>query len=220
MSKCKVCHVEIKDESSICPLCHNVIEQNENSENVYPDVRVFTRKMRMVSNVFLLFTIVIAAVVTYINYEYTRGMWWSFIVDAALLYVYLILRFLVLGNSGYRTKMIWMTLISIMYLILVDWVTGYRGWALNLVLPGGILLLDLGILVLMFVNFRNWQSYLPLQIWMMVCSLVPMLFCVLHWITIPILSVVAFGVSLFLFLGTLIIGDRRARTELKRRFHI
>ena len=169
MSKCKVCHVEIKDESSICPLCHNVIEQNENSENVYPDVRVFTRKMRMVSNVFLLFMIVIAAVVTYINYEFTKGIWWSFIVDAALLYVYLILRFLVLGNSGYRTKMIWMPLISIMYLILVDWVTGYRGWALNFVLPGGILLLDLGILVLMFVNFRNWQSYLPLQLWMMVC---------------------------------------------------
>ncbi|MCI5620052.1 MAG: DUF6320 domain-containing protein [Lachnospiraceae bacterium] len=220
MSKCKVCHVEIKDESSICPLCHNVIEQKEDSENFYPDVRVFTRKMRMVSNVFLLVMIIIAAVVTYINYEYIRGMWWSFIVDAALLYVYLILRFLVLGNSGYRTKMLWMTLISIMYLILVDWVTGYRGWALNFVLPGGILALDLGIFVLMFVNFRNWQSYLPLQIWMTVCSLVPMLFCALHWITIPILSVVAFGVSLFLFLGTLIIGDRRARTELKRRFHI
>ena len=42
MSKCKVCHVEIKDESSICPLCHSVIEQNENSENFYLEYMDFS----------------------------------------------------------------------------------------------------------------------------------------------------------------------------------
>lgn len=220
MSKCRVCQVDIKDESSECPLCHSVIEPDDSCENHYPDVRFFTRKLRMASNVFLFFMIVIAAVVTFINYVYVPGMWWSFIVDAALLYVYVIFRFLVLGNSGYRTKMLWMTLVSVLYLILIDWVTGYRGWAVNFVLPGGILALDLGIFILMFVNFRNWQSYLPLQIWMLVCSLVPLLLCALHWITIPVLSFIAFAVSLFLFLGTMIIGDRRARTELKRRFHV
>ncbi|MGN0343029.1 MAG: DUF6320 domain-containing protein [Roseburia sp.] len=220
MSKCKVCHVDIRDESSVCPLCHNVIEQDDSSENFYPDVRFFTKKMRMVSNVMLFLIIVIAAVVTYINYACTNGFWWSFIVDAGLVYVYLVFRFVILGNSGYRVKMMGMTLVSILYLLLIDWVTGYRGWALNFVLPGAILVLDLGIFVLMFVNLRNWQSYLPLQLWMVVCSLVPGLFCLIHWITLPVLSVVAFGVSLFLFLGTLIIGDRRARTELKRRFHV
>ena len=31
---------------------------------------------------------------------------------------------------------------------------------------------------------------------------------------------VSTAVSIFLFLGTVIIGDKRAKTELKRRFHI
>ena len=42
----------------------------------------------------------------------------------------------------------------------------------------------------------------------------------LHIVTHPGLSELAFGISVFLFLGTLIIGDRRARLELKRRFHV
>ena len=39
-------------------------------------------------------------------------------------------------------------------------------------------------------------------------------------VTAPILAVLAFAFSAALFLGTLIIGDRRARTELRRRFHV
>ena len=39
-------------------------------------------------------------------------------------------------------------------------------------------------------------------------------------ITDSMLSVIALNVSVILLLGTLIIGGRRARVELKRRFHI
>ena len=39
-------------------------------------------------------------------------------------------------------------------------------------------------------------------------------------VTAPILALLAFAFSAALFLGTLIIGDRRARTELRRRFHV
>jgi hypothetical protein len=39
-------------------------------------------------------------------------------------------------------------------------------------------------------------------------------------VTFSWLAVIACAVSVFIFLGTLIIGDERARTEMKRRFHI
>ena len=105
-------------------------------------------------------------------------------------------------------------------MILIDWALGYNGWSFNYVLPSGIILLDVAIVVLMIVNSRNWQSYIMWQIFMILCSFVPIILYLTGIIYVPYLALAALGTSVFLFLGTLIIGDRRARVELKRRFHI
>ena len=65
-----------------------------------------------------------------------------------------------------------------------------------------------------------WQSYIMWQIFMILCSFVPIILYLTGIIYVPYLALAALGTSVFLFLGTLIIGDRRARVELKRRFHI
>lgn len=97
---------------------------------------------------------------------------------------------------------------------------GYHGWSVNFVLPGGLLLVDLFVLVLMFVNRRNWQSYIMLEISMIFLSAVPLILVWLGIGTETFISGFAFAVSVLLFVGTLIIGDKRARSELKRRFHV
>ena len=58
------------------------------------------------------------------------------------------------------------------------------------------------------------------EIFMILVCLVGILLRALDVITNPIASVIALDCSILLFLGTFIIGGRRARMELKRRFHI
>ena len=82
------------------------------------------------------------------------------------------------------------------------------------------MLVDLFIVILMFVNRRNWQSYIMMELFMIFLSAVPLLLIWLDIVTETFISGAAFAVSVLLFLGTLIIGDRRARSELKRRFHV
>ena len=53
MSKCRNCNVEISDETERCPLCGSVLEYTGEVENMYPDVRVHTRKMTMISKIYL-----------------------------------------------------------------------------------------------------------------------------------------------------------------------
>ena len=67
---------------------------------------------------------------------------------------------------------------------------------------------------------RNWQSYMMLQIFMMILSGSGLVLLAMDLLVYPYVMLVAAAASLFLFLGTFIIGDRRARNELKRRFHI
>lgn len=220
MSKCRNCNIEVLDETERCPLCGSVLEQTIELENMYPDVRIKARKMMLISNIYLFCAILLEALLLYVNAKQHPDIWWSFIVGLVLFYVYLLIRFAILGKSGYKGKTVVLTILAILVVVGIDWVVGYRGWSVNYALPSGIMLIDVGILVCMIINHRNWQSYMMWQIFMILCSLIPLILQVAGVITAPLLSLIAFAVSVFLFLGTLIIGDRRARVELKRRFHI
>ena len=221
MSKCKQCNIEILDETERCPLCKAVLEKTIEVENMYPNVRMTTRRLMLISHIYLFCAIIVEALLVYVNVAYEFQIFWSAISGLALFYGYMLLRYAILGKSGYQSKTIVLTLIALLMLVAIDFVVGYQGWAVNYVLPSAILLIDAAILALMIVNHRNWQSYMMLQLFMILCSALTLLFYVMGWgVTKPLLAGVAFACSAALSLGTLIIGDRRARTELKRRFHI
>lgn len=220
MSRCKQCNVEILDETERCPLCHSVLEKTVEVENMYPNVRTMTRRLALLSRIYLFVAILVEALLIYLNVLSDSEMFWSAIPGLAMLYGYLVLRYAILGESGYKGKIIVLTLIAILMVVAIDFVVGYRGWSVNYALPSAILLVDAGILVLMCINRRNWQSYMMWQIFMILCSVVPLVLYAVGIVTAPILALLAFAFSTALFLGTLIIGDRRARTELRRRFHV
>lgn len=220
MSRCKQCNIEILDETERCPLCYSVLEPTFEVENMYPDVKIKTRRMMQLSKIYLFLSIAAEALLIAVNYYGDYETAWSLMAGLGLFYGYLVIRFAILGKSGYIAKTIVLTLIAILCLIATDFVSGYRGWSVRYVFPAAIILVDIGILVLMAVNRRNWQSYLMWQIFMILCSVIPMVLYVMGIIYVPYLALAAFFASVFLFLGTVIIGDRRARVELKRRFHI
>ena len=220
MSRCKQCNVEILDETERCPLCHSVLEKTVEVENMYPNVRMITRRLALLSRIYLFVVILVEALLIYLNVLSDSEMFWSAIPGLAMLYGYLVLRYAILGKSGYKGKTIVLTLIAILMVVAIDFVVGYRGWSVNYALPSAILLVDVGILILMCINRRNWQSYMMWQVFMILCSVVPLVLYAVGIVTAPILAVLAFAFSAALFLGTLIIGDRRARTELRRRFHV
>ena len=220
MSRCKQCNVEILDETERWPLCHSVLEKTVEVENMYPNVRTMTRRLALLSRIYLFVAILVEALLIYLNVLSDSEMFWSAIPGLAMLYGYLVLRYAILGKSGYKGKIIVLTLIAILMVVAIDFVVGYRGWSVNYALPSAILLVDAGILILMCINRRNWQSYMMWQIFMILCSVVPLVLYAVGIVTAPLLALLAFAFSTALFLGTLIIGDRRARTELRRRFHV
>ena len=187
---------------------------------MYPDVRVKQRKMILLSKIYLFVAIVVEAFLIVVNHYGEFETAWSLMTGLALIYGYLVIRFAILGKTGYIFKTIVLTVMAILVLVAIDILSGYRGWSVRYVFPAAIIAVDAVILVLMIVNRRNWQSYIMWQIFMILCSIVPMVLYLIGVIAVPYLALAALGTSVFLFLGTLLIGDRKARVELKRRFHI
>lgn len=220
MSRCRNCNVEILDESECCPLCHSVLEQTEELENMYPDARLRNQKLKFVSRLYLFCAIVLESGLLLLDFNGESQIHWSILVGLGLLYSYTVLRYAVLGKSGYRAKTIVLVLLAILFTVAVDFTTGYRGWSVDYVVTGGILLMDAAIILLMIVNRRNWQSYMMWQLGTILLGLIP---AGLYLAGVENNSYMAFlplVVSVFLFLGTLMIGGRRAGQELYRRFHV
>ena len=221
MSKCKICKVEILDKTDKCPLCNHVLEWDGNEkENLYPNARIARKKYQMLENVFLFTSIALWVVLLIIDYTTNPKYMWSFTVALVIIYANVLLRLTILGKSSYMAKIIWTIIIGMGFLIEADILNGNRGWGVNFAIPTAVLLWDIALIILMlFINRRSWHSYLIDQLTALVACGVMLILMLLDIITF---QYYAFGVQVFtvlMFLGTVIIGDRKAREELKRRFH-
>lgn len=201
-------------------MCDTVLDETAEMENMYPDIRVKTRKLVLFSRIYLFLAVVIEIVLINICMLSDVQSLVYIISGLVLLFGYIVVKYAILGTSGYIAKTVVLTIIAVIMFVAIDFSVGYNGWSVNYVLPSGILLIDAGILVLMVINRKNWQSYIMLQIFMVICSATAVILSVFQIITEPIVSIIALNASVILLLGTIIIGGRRARVELKRRFHI
>lgn len=222
MRECKKCHVEILDDTSICPLCSSVLEVSgqERWHNGYPDVKAVSRKLSFVVRLYSFLAIITETALIIINYLTYHGIWWSAISGIIILYFYITLKYSLQKNNGYKTVILVQLIGAVILMIAADNIVGYQGWSVNYVLPSAILLLNATIGILMIINASNWQSYLLMQILTVLLSGGCVLFWKFHIITSPVLTFVSLAVSLCMLLGTLIFGERKAKTELKRRFHV
>lgn len=218
----------IVDPTMVCPLCHSVLEtdskdtdeKKEEPTAMYPNVKDVTRKLNFVVKLYTYLAILVEGGLVAINYATYSGMWWSAISGVAILYFYMTLRYSIQKNSGYKRIILTQIIAGVLLTVAIDFIVGYRGWSVNFVVPSGILLINLTIIILMLVNMANWQSYILLQLMTVVLSIMTLIFWKTDIIWHPVVTIVAAAVSAALFLGTIIFGDRKAKNELKRRFHM
>lgn len=223
MRICKKCKVEILDDTTVCPLCSSVLEisgEEGKKATGYPDVKAASRRLNFVVQLYSFLAIIIETALVIVNYLTFDGVWWSIITGVTILYFYITLKYSLKKNTGYKAVILTQVIGALVLVIVADNVVGYRGWSVNYVMPGAILLLDATIAILMLVNTANWQSYILMQIFTVLSSIAALILWWMGIVTRPFLSCLAAAVSGSMLLGTLIFGERRAKTELKRRFHV
>ncbi len=242
MSTCKKCGIKIRDNTVECPLCHCVLDgttgqasngaitgsdtSNEGrapggtEAGMYPNIAATVRKFRFVERLVLFLSIVSMMGLVLANIIGRPFVAWTVIIGLILIYVNTALRMGVTGRVGYWSKTIFLTFLAVAVLIGIDALTGYYRWSINVILPSAVLFLNFSIFLLIFINMRNWQSYISMEILQVFLCAVMLILYMVGVITYPNIVYIATAVSLLLFTGTVIFGGDRARRELYRRFHI
>ncbi|WP_143452740.1 DUF6320 domain-containing protein [Konateibacter massiliensis] len=222
MKRCNECKVEIIEDTSVCPLCQHGLEtiSEEKQRKIYPAVEFDNQKFKLLIRIFVFISIILGAGLLTVNIVTYHGVWWSLICHGAIIYFWITVRYSIQNNTNYAAKILVQTIGGMALCFLIDMVVGYQGWSINYAIPTIILAAYLGIVMLMIVNFMSWQSYILFQITLVIFSMILLGLNFLNIITHPVLSYVTAGITLVIFIGTIVFGDKKAKTELIRRFHI
>lgn len=229
MNKCKRCGIRVMDDTQICPLCHGGLTQTEDAgeknkkEAVgYPDVKQKTRRFQKVGRILLFLSLALEVVLMFINYVTydTFPKSWSVITGGVIAYLILTLWDLLGHRQGHIREIYTQIFVVLGLMILVDAALGWEGWSLEFGLPCVIYGLVTAIIICMAVNSSRWQNYVLMQLAAVLLSIVDVALHLAGFLNHIVLAWVALGLSVLLWSGTMIIGDRKARNELKRKLHI
>lgn len=221
--KCLHCGISVLDkDAETCPLCGGALSDQDSKDivefNGYPDIVAKRRKTTFFLKLLLSVCAggsIVAAAINIIN----GGFPWAVIVVASLMYVYIEFAVFFAPDAGIITKITVTILLAALFVVVIDVTCGFGKWSLNYCLPAALILFNIFIIILMFVNHRRWESYMILIVLPILLGILPIVFMHYGLVTDPILSEIAFISSILLFLVALIMGGANARMELKRRFH-
>lgn len=220
MAKCNTCHITVRDNTQVCPLCRCVLQKDEISEIGYPNIIKKRHKLQVASRIYLFSALMVEAILIYLNLTYYPSFKWSVIPGCIMAYGYLTLSYLVYGTrSSYGFDILLAVVTLVASLDVCDKLLGGYGWSFNYVTPGLLMAANLLVLAQIIINKNGWQTYIIAQLGLFVISLVSIPLVFTGHVTQPLVSVIAIGLSIVLFVGTLIIGGARAKEELYRRFH-
>ncbi len=196
------------------------IELYESKSRMYPNIEPAMKKIKLVIKLFIFISVLVEAVLILINYLTYKGVKWSLICGAALVYLCFTVCYSFQKNAGHKSKMFAQMVGAIILAILIDFALGYTGWSLNYVTPIAIMLFDVTILVFMIINSNNWQSYILLQVAMLIVSVIFAILAAVGVVKWPLLTIIAAIVSALILIATVVFGDKTAVTELSRRFRV
>jgi hypothetical protein len=232
MSKCNKCKIEILDDAIMCPLCHRVLEhedvesvermdENHGSYSVmYPDVELSMRKLRRIIRITIFAAVLLEGIALFVNYVTDFDIKWSFVSAVVLAYGCFTLIYSAEKKKSLQRKIVMQTLLGLVLIVLIDVSLGFRGWSLSFGLPSMILLVDIGLFVLMLVDSANWQNFIMALIWIFVISVICAIPIFLGFVEFPLVGIISVVVTAVFLAGTIVIGDKQAEGEIKRRFHI
>ena len=235
MAKCIRCKLIIDDDSMICPLCDGVLVRDEEEykeaekdesgiyisrSTTYPDVAPALRRIQLVIKIAIFAAVIAGVVSVVVNYYTYTGIWWSLIVCLLLAYGCFTLVYSFSTNRSLQKIINVQSLLAIVVMIALDYLTGHMGWAVKYAIPITLMTIPVGVVVLMVINVESWQSYIMTEIVVCVVTCIFMLLHLLKLINSTILLLIAFFVSATILAGTIIFGSRLVSDELKRRFRV
>lgn len=221
MKTCRRCSVNVLDNTDICPLCRTVLTEFDGitADSIYPKMDVNVRKYNFIARIFLFLSIVGGVTAIVVNYITYNGVMWSLFTSAAILYFWAAVIHSIKHHINAASKIFVQTISLSVLAVIMDFVLGYSGWAVNYVIPNLFSIANIAVLIIIIVNRMNWHNYVLYQLAIAFFGFIPIVLFLFRIIDKPFITIIATIISFLTLLVAIIFGDKTVKSELKRRFH-
>ena len=188
----------------------------------YPEIKEQFRRKRRILRTVLFFVIMVESILVLVNvftYETVRYPW-SVLIGGVLLFSFLCLWNVFRTRVGHIAKIYTQMGLFLLLLLFLDKMLEKHGVFIGYGLP---ILIDcfLGVILFcMIVNRKHYENYVLLQFFMVVFSGITLLLMVTGVLKNQKLISTSLVAAALFFLGTVMLGHRKVRQELKRKFHV
>ncbi len=225
MPVCNECHIEVRTKDERCPVCGNALEGinrplSIRAKNNYPDHRSQLATYGLLRRVLKVTTVFVCLFSALVNLLLTPMLWWSVLVLGAAMYGWLVVPAWMRRNANVVRVLAVQVVLTSIAVVLVDFVTGYRGWSMDYVVPS---LLIAGIVcaaLIIILDYRHWSYYVFYQVLICLFGISPLLFYFLNISHNLPLVLVSVGLGLAGLVATLGFADKSIKNEFIKRFHI
>ena len=226
MRSCPECHVLVPGPDTLCPLCGAVLKQesgNDEEELLYPD---FSQPIKprsrfpMLAKIFAFISLITILICGFLNLILSHELSWSLYVIGGIIGAWTSVGLHLLTDVNLNYKLLCDLCSLSLYLILIDWLTGWSGWSVDYVIP----ILYIGIMittVILAIIFREfWREYILSLVAVCVLGLGPLLIFFSGESPIRYLCLAAalmagvLLIGLFFFTGSKLFSEWRRRMNL------
>lgn len=221
MARCSSCNITVLDDTDVCPLCGRVLEEDglEKKPAIYPKLELKPRKLVQVTQSIARIGILLEMILILINVAMDTSYYWCVISGASIAYVILVMYTISIPQMALRRRFLFLSLGLLLIGISVDWVIGFRGWAISVAMPIQILFMDVVVLILFILHRKEFQPYIWLTGLNLLLSMIPLIAFLLGYRILFGIMIVAIAVTFVELLVIMALGGRKTPAELKRRFH-
>lgn len=226
MRRCPECKIEIGDPVSRCPLCGAELEFSgtEQAEgSLYPDFSAHDQprsSFPLLAKIFAFLSLIAAGTCSLIDLLITHHLTWSLYVTGgiALLWTTVGVHLLTKINLNY-TLLNDMTALSL-YLILIDYLSGWKRWSIDYVIPILYIGIMITTIVLALIFSVYWREYILSLAVVCILGIGPLLIFLNSRSPIRFLCLAAALAAAALAVGLLFFAGGKLFSEWRRRMKI
>ena len=219
MRYCEKCGVIVRGAETVCPLCQHRLS-GEAEKRAYPLVPTVYRQHEMFFKVLILSTIAGGVICAAINLLLPQSGYWSVFVALGILCFWISLAYAVRKKDNIPKNITVQVFIVSVLSFGWDWLTGWRGWSLNFVIPiaCSVALLSLAIVAkVMKMPPGDYIAYFTVDI---VFGIVPLVFYLTGFVSIATPSVVCISLSVLSLSALIVFEGKNMLQEMAKRFHV
>jgi magnesium-transporting ATPase (P-type) len=225
MKTCPDCQLTVESGEDRCVLCGAVLEDDHQSlfrKNFPTDIVPIRKrkKINLFANIALFSSVTIIALCVLINVLTWQGVAWSIIVAGGLAVAWALIGLPIIGESNLNNMLITQMICLQLFLILIDLIFDYSGWSINYAYPFIYILVGLAVAIFVIIYRVNWRDYLMTLFVIAVLGVIPVLFLLFGWVTVPWPSYLAILFAVLCTLALLTFSSQKFGWELKKRFRI